>query len=124
MAHHVLDPIIDELEPPTAEVGGVVYTGRFLSIQEWYAKRRLLESLSTNSLNPLELRVAVRHLVDAMFPYTGPPWWKFWTWLKPRPRRLSALILELPLRTQMRIITGFIDSQTKAMDLSPTTASE
>lgn len=123
--HHDLDPYVEAIDPPTASLNGETWVGRFVSIDEWLVLNDRLTRYQKGALSPAQIRALVRELCDRMFPEAQQagfvPAWHFWRWREKRKRRLSAVVLELPFKVQLKVVGDFMESQAEALELDPAT---
>jgi hypothetical protein len=106
-------PDLEAFAPPTLVHEGVTYTGRHVSILEWFTWTARLERAAEGKASVAELLVLYRQLCDLFFPPPPRVWWA--PWRRRGGVRVADLVAGLPLEVQHRVIASFLQAQARGL---------
>ena len=110
------DAFLETLKPPQIKLGGVTYTGRLLSIEEWLPFESRLSAFKEvrengNRIKDLEeMKKVLKQFCDLAFP---SPLWRI---MNPFRKTISERIVALPPAALFKATRDFFECQRRALD--------
>ena len=105
------DAYLEALEPPEIKLGGKVYKGRHLSLEEWMPMEKQFSDFSPESITVIQLKQLIRDFCNHAFP---SPWWQLFN---PRFKTVGEMVCNLPPSAMVKAATDFFESQARALDV-------
>ncbi len=106
------DAYLESLQPPSIKIGGVTYTGEFLSIEEWLPFEPRFKKLANMGTDGLDLKFWTKLILDfcdLAFPIRMRDAWN------PRFTSVGQRVLKLPPFIQMKVMADFFASQQRGL---------
>jgi hypothetical protein len=101
------DSRLSQLDRPAIRLGGRLYVGRLLSLEEWEPFELRMEQLKESTMTQPEVRRFLCEYSDAVFARRY--WWQVWQ------RSPTQRLMRSPTAVQVEAFTNFFVAQRRSM---------